>query len=230
MWEYIVGTSGFPGHRTRILKMCLESIQFPPPCLALWSLLWCLPGRLEPTGALWQQDGCGNWTMLPIYGALTMGRAPVRASWGLAHLNLLTQGGEYHTADPFCLTTNPAALETFFCACHRPPVVREVHVYGSLLHRLRCQEDNETLVSKVTSWIHRQNVRKWVRSPRNRTPRLFELGEYYRILSQAKNESQWKLLKYKTINLDFNSKETHTWPLGNALKKKKSGLSHLTGK
>lgn len=28
------------------------------------------------------------------------------------------------------------------------------------------------------------------RGPRNRTPRLFELGEYYRILPQAKNESQ----------------------------------------
>lgn len=55
------------------------------------------------------------------------------------------------------------------------------------------QDDKKTmkhLSPKATSGIHRQNIRKWVQSPRNRTPGLFELGEYYRIPSQAKNESQ----------------------------------------
>lgn len=45
---------------------------------------------------------------------------------------------------------------------------------------------------------------------------LLKHGEDDGILFQANSESEQKLLKYKTINLDFNYNETHTWLGGTA--------------
>lgn len=108
--ENSLDTSGFPGHRTRISKMCLERPGSHHRALPFGGRELCV-----------SKDGCCNKSRCPFLELLL--RAGPQG--GLPEPYLISTSSPKgasltpltHPVEPL----TPSALEIFFRACHRPP-------------------------------------------------------------------------------------------------------------